>query len=130
MGARVNTQGRERQKVGKHSEIIGIVFLGTNPMSENKNLHTKTRNRKIRQDTLREYMQERGSTQHLFDLIEKIENLDHESDTFNAELSKLKASADLRFKALAKYLPDLKSQEITAEGGDPLQIKIADFKNA
>jgi len=87
-------------------------------------------NRKIRQDTLREYMQQRGSTQYLFDLIEKIEGLDPESDSFNGDLSKYKAAAELRYKLIGKYLPDLKSQEITGEGGDALQIKVADFKNA
>ena len=66
----------------------------------------------------------------LSDLIEKIEGLDPESDSFNADLSKYKAAAELRYKLIGKYLPDLKSQEITGEGGDPLQIKVADFKNA
>ena len=53
-----------------------------------KGLHTKTRNRLVRQEALREYMQERGSVQYLFDIIEKIEKLDPESGTFNQDLAK------------------------------------------
>jgi hypothetical protein len=55
-----------------------------------KNLHTKTRNRLARQDALREYMQERGSVQYLFDIIEKIEKLDPNSETFQQDLATLR----------------------------------------
>jgi len=126
MAGRANTQERERQKAGRHSEIIGTEYSGTNPMAATR----AAVNRKIRQDTLREYMQERGSTQYLFDLIEKIEGLDPSEESFSSELAKYKAAAELRYKLIGKYLPDLKSQEITGEGGDALQIKVADFKNA
>ncbi len=95
-----------------------------------KNLHTKTRNRLARQDALREYMQERGSVQYLFDIIEKIEKLDPESETFSQDLAKYSKVVDVRHKMLGKYLPELKATEITGEGGGDLQITVSDFKNA
>ena len=94
-----------------------------------KGLHTKTRNRLVRQEALREYMQERGSVQYLFDIIEKIEKLDPESGTFNQDLAKYSKVIDVRHKILGKYLPELKATEITGDGGGDLVIKVADFKN-
>lgn len=82
------------------------------------------KNRKMRQDTLREYITERGSIQYLFDLIEKIEQLDPDSSTFTNELSKYKSALDARIKMAGKYLPDLKSQELTGEGGDALVVSV------
>lgn len=87
------------------------------------------KNRKIRQDTLREYMQERGSAQYLFDVLEKIEQLDPDSPTFSNDLAKLRTVVDLRFKLLGKYLPDLKSQEITGEGGGELSVKLVNYSD-
>ena len=60
-------------------------IFGKGKAMTSKNLHTKTRNRLARQDALREYMQERGSVQYLFDIIEKIEKLDPESETFQQD---------------------------------------------
>jgi len=69
-------------------------------------------NRELRKDALREYIQERGSIQYLFDLIEKIEELDPDSSVFSNDLAKYKAALDARIKMMAKYMPDLKAQEI------------------
>ena len=82
------------------------------------------KNRKMRQDTLREYITERGSVQYLFDLIEKIEQLDPSSEVFPNDLAKHKAALDARIKMIGKYLPDLKSQEITGDGGDALVVSL------
>ncbi|MEL0255254.1 MAG: hypothetical protein VW930_04835, partial [Burkholderiaceae bacterium] len=57
-------------------------------------------NRRMRQESLREYLQERGSLQHLFDLIEKVEALDPNSSSFDKDLAKLKVSMDNRQKLL------------------------------
>jgi ATP-dependent exoDNAse (exonuclease V) alpha subunit len=75
-------------------------------------------------------MQERGSVQYLFDIIEKIEKLDPNSETFQQDLAKYSKVVDVRHKMLGKYLPELKATEITGEGGGELSITVADFKNA
>ena len=81
-------------------------------------------NKQIRKEALRDYIKERGSIQYLFDLIEKIEELDPDSSTFTNDLSKYKAALDARIKMAGKYLPDLKSQEVTGEGGDALIVSV------
>ena len=77
--------------------------------------------RAIRQDALREWLSEKCTAQHLVDNINKIEQLDHNSDTFRNELDKYRVANDQRLKVLGKYLPDLKSSEFTGEGGGPIQ---------
>lgn len=78
-------------------------------------------NRAIRQDALREWLSKKCTAQHLVDNINKIEKLDPASETFVNELNKYKVANEQRFKALDKYLPNLKSTELTGEGGGPVQ---------
>lgn len=79
-------------------------------------------NRKIRQDTLREWLSEKCTAQHLVDNIGKIEKLDPESNTFKNELDKYRVANDQRIRVMSKYLPDLKSTELTGEGGGAVQV--------
>ena len=85
---------------------------------------TALANKKVRQDTLREYITERGSVQYLFDLIERIENLNVQDDTFMGDLAKYKVALDARIKMIGKYMPDVKSVEITGGDGDSLTVAI------
>jgi hypothetical protein len=68
--------------------------------------------KRIRQDALREYLAERGSVQHLFDLIEKIEGLEPDHPNFDKDLAKYDKAISQRQKLLGKYMPDLKASEI------------------
>lgn len=79
-------------------------------------------NRAMRQEALREWLSEKCTAQHLVDNIRKIEELDPDSSTFTNELSKLKTANEQRLKILNKYLPDLKSAEITGDGGGSVKI--------
>jgi len=72
-------------------------------------------NRKMRQDALREYLQERGSVQHLIDLIEKVESLEPSHPDFDKDLAKYDKAITQRQRLLGKYMPDLKATEITAD---------------
>jgi hypothetical protein len=72
-------------------------------------------NKRIRQEALREYLQERGSVQHLLDLIEKVEGLDPDHPNFDKDLAKYDKAISQRQKLLGKYMPDLKATEITAD---------------
>ena len=69
-------------------------------------------NRNMRQDALREYLKERGSVQHLLDLIEKVEGLDPNQPNFDKDLAKYDKAISQRQKLLGKYMPDLKASEI------------------
>lgn len=81
-------------------------------------------NRAMRQESLREWLSEKCTAQHFVDNLEKIEKLDPASETFPNELNKLKTANEQRLKVMNKYLPDLKSQEITGEGGEPIKASI------
>jgi hypothetical protein len=76
-----------------------------------------TRQRAVRQEALREWLSKKCTAQHLVDNLNKIENLDCDADNFNNKLNKYKVANEQRFKVLDKYLPSLKSTEITGEGG-------------
>ena len=72
-------------------------------------------NKRIRQESLREYLQERGSLQHLFDLLEKVDDLDPSEPDFDKKLAKLDKAIGHRRHLLDKYMPHLKASEITLE---------------
>jgi hypothetical protein len=105
MAGRDRTLERLQPIPGLHIRPTGIGYSVRVRAMTSKNLHTKTRNRLARQDALREYMQERGSVQYLFDIIEKIEKLDPNSETFQQDLAKYSKVVDVRHKMLGKYLP-------------------------
>lgn len=71
--------------------------------------------RAMRQETLREWLSQKCTAQHLVDNLEKIEKLDPESESFSNELTKYKTANDQRLRIMSKYLPDLKQQEIQLE---------------
>ena len=79
------------------------------------------KNRKLRQDALREWLSEKCTAQHLVDNIQKIEELDPDSESFANELAKYRTANEKRLKILNKYLPDLKSTELTGEGGGDIK---------
>ena len=79
----------------------------------------KHRNRRIRQEALREQLQQQGHLQHVVDILGNIQN-DDSMD--NEKLSRLKVVIDTKMKLLNKYLPDLKSTEITGDAENPISI--------
>lgn len=76
----------------------------------------KKQHQKDRQEALREYLSKRGQLSYIFDNIEKMEKEGSQMDS--GELNALKSATDVRVKMLNKYLPDLKSTEITSESND------------
>ena len=79
------------------------------------------KNRKLRQDNLREWLSEKCTAQHLVDNINKIEDLDPCDEQFNNKLSKYKTANEQRIKVMNKYLPDLKTTEIIGDADNPLE---------
>lgn len=76
------------------------------------------KNRKIRQDSLREFLSKKCTVEQLVDNVNKIEQL--EADLTQEEVNRLKIATDFRVKLLSKYLPDLKSIEMTGDDGKDL----------
>jgi len=82
-------------------------------------------NRAIRQEALREQLSAKGLLQQVIEIAEKLSDLDKELDPLKVQ--RLKASADLKIKLVAKYLPDLKSTELTGADGGPLEVGLIRF---
>ena len=98
--------------VDKHTLTTGIGY------SVAKDSKTAVhRNRAIRQEALREQLSQQGHEQYISEIITNLSDPELEYDSLWVQ--RLKAAADLRLKLMAKYIPDLKSQELTGpEGGD------------
>ena len=88
----------------------------------------KTRAQKVRavkQDELRAYIGERNRLEHLFDNIEKIEQLNPETDQyFDKKLQQLKVANEQRIRLLNKYLPDMKEEQSQITDLPPVVIKL------
>tara|TARA_S200002703_G_C3666172_1_gene204512 strand:+ start:302 stop:601 length:300 start_codon:yes stop_codon:yes gene_type:complete len=88
----------------------------------------KTRAQKVRavkQDELRAYVGERNRLDHLFDNIEKIEELNPEEDQyFDKKLQQLKIANEQRIRLLNKYLPDVKEEYAEQTELPPVVIKL------
>lgn len=80
-----------------------------------------TRNRRVRQEALRDYLESRGLVEHVIDLADKIG--DETNDLPPEMVARFKISIDTRLKLINKYLPDLKSTEIIGDPENPLHVK-------
>ena len=76
------------------------------------------KNKKIRQEALREQLSAQGHVQHVIDISNKLsdQHLELESSAIQA----LRASADIKIKLINKYLPDLKAIEHSNDPDSPL----------
>jgi len=75
-----------------------------------------------RQDSLREWLSNKCTAQHLVDNLNKIEQLDPDSEQFTNSLAKYKTANEQRFKILDKYLPSIKPVEVTGEDGGAIEL--------
>ena len=73
-------------------------------------LSAADRNKKIRQESLRELLSNKGLAQQVLEIAEKIGDLSQELE--KDKIDRLKIAADLKMKLVAKYLPDLKHSEV------------------
>jgi hypothetical protein len=85
------------------------------------------KNRAIRQEALREQLASQGHAQHVTDIANKLTDLEGSLDPKNKELDalqiqRLRAAADIKKSLINKYLPDLKSTELTGEGGGDIGV--------
>ena len=72
--------------------------------------------RAINKEELKRYLSERGKLSHIFDNLEKLEDLSIEMDS--AMVSRLNSANSARLALLKKYLPDEKSVEIKNADGE------------
>ena len=79
-------------------------------------------NKAVRQEALREWLSKKCTAQHLIDNLEKIEDLDPESEVFTNALSKYKVANEQRLKIMNKYLPDVRQVELSGADGDAIKL--------
>lgn len=78
----------------------------------------KARNRKVRQEELREFISQQGKLSYVFDNIKKIENLNEPLD--QAELKRLEIATNTRVRLLEYYMPKQKSIELSQDPENPI----------
>lgn len=80
--------------------------------------NAKDKNRRIRQEALREQLSNGGHVQHVVDIAKKLQDGYLELEATN--IAALKAAADIKLKLIGKYIPDLKSVEISQDPENPI----------
>ena len=82
-------------------------------------------NRAIRQEALREQLSAQGHLQHVIDICEELNKLTVPMEA--TEVNRKKIVIDTKLKLITKYLPDLKSTELTGPDGGPVQLADVSF---
>ena len=91
-------------------------------MSNNgSGLSAADRNRRIRQEALREQLSNKGLVQKVIEINEKMADLGE--DLPPEHVARLKIAMDVNMKLVAKYLPDLKQTELIGDPDQPLEHK-------
>ncbi len=78
------------------------------------------KNRKVRQDQLREQLSNGGHLQHVIEMANKLSELDNELDQL--EVTRLNNAAAIKLKLVDKYLPALKAIEHTGADGEAMPV--------
>lgn len=71
---------------------------------------SKNKNRRIRQEALREQLQNQGHLQHVVEILDKLRDEDQEIE--GGMVMRYKTVLDTKLKLISKYIPDLKSVDI------------------
>jgi len=79
-------------------------------------------NRATRQAEMRKKIEASGYETHVANVVKKL--LDPELEFDSIEVQRMKSAADLSIKMMAKFMPDMKSTEITGPDGGDLVIAV------
>jgi hypothetical protein len=78
----------------------------------------KNKNRRMRQEALREQLSKQKHLEHVIELVDKIK--DENNPVADDMMARYKLAIDTKLRLVNKYLPDLKSTEITGDSDNPL----------
>jgi hypothetical protein len=81
-----------------------------------------TLSRQQRQEELRELLSQQGHLQHVVDILVKLSDTKVKID--EKMVARYKITVDTKLKLMNKYLSDLKSTEITGDGGGDLVVSV------
>jgi hypothetical protein len=73
------------------------------------------KNRTMRRESVLEILRNKGLVQHIFENLEKIEDLSNDLDALAVQ--KMQIGIQTRIKLLGKLVPDVKATELTGEIG-------------
>ena len=79
-------------------------------------------NRETRQVEMRKKIEASGYETHVHEVVKKLLNPELEFDAIDVQ--RMKSAADLSIKMMAKFMPDLKSTEITGPNGGDLVMAV------
>ena len=85
--------------------------------------HPAAANKEIRQKALREFLSKQKLVEKVIDIARELNDEVNEYDT--GMITRKRAAADINCKLINKYLPDLKSTEITGDPDNPLEHSIS-----
>ena len=80
------------------------------------------RNRATRQEGLRDFLSKQKLIEKVIDIAQDLTNPDNEYDSL--DIQRMKTAAELNLKLASKFLPDLKSTELTGPEGNDLVIAV------
>jgi hypothetical protein len=84
---------------------------------------TKTQlNRQMRQEGLRDFLSKQKLIEKVIDISDKLMEPDVEYDAL--DIQRMRTAAELNLKLASKFLPDLKSTELTGPEGNDLVIAV------
>lgn len=87
------------------------------------------RNKKVREEALREQLRNKGLVQQVLEISEKLNNQYLKLE--NSHINALKASAELKLKLVNKYMPDLKAIEHSQDPDNPIsELADAELKSS
>lgn len=89
--------------------------------SNGSGLSAADRNRRIRQEALREQLSAKGLVQKVIEINEKMADLGE--DVPPEHVARLKIAMDVNLKLVNKYLPDLKQTELIGDPEQPVEHK-------
>jgi hypothetical protein len=115
MAAKAASRATQLLNPDKRIRMDGIGYL----------VMPKTRaqlNRALRQEEMRNKIEASGYESHVADVVKKL--LDPEQEFDSIEVQRMKSAADLSIKMMAKFMPDLKSTEISGPNGGDLVIAV------
>jgi len=115
MAAKAASRATQLLNPDKRIRMDGIGYL----------VMPKTRaqlNRALRQAEMRNKIEASGYESHVHEVVKKL--LDPEQEFDSIEVQRMKSAADLSIKMMAKFMPDLKSTEITGPDGGGLVVNI------
>lgn len=79
------------------------------------------KNRRVRQEALRDQLSAMGLVQHVIETAEKLNDETIEIDQLM--VARYKIAIDTKLKLIAKYLPDLKQTELIGDPDQPIEHK-------